>query len=144
MKKILFSILILTCVLSFGKCNKQKKCCKKKATTETTSTKLNANENWMCYDETRCENPWNFNWFAKPTEAQILAAIKSNLTDREINVLQINSFTKKDFISCEACNCPTGKKYYVRVNKSENEKLKTLKFYKVNEVPEFIIEDKTK
>lgn len=122
-------------MFSFGKCNKHKKCCKKKATTETTSAKLNANEIWMCYDETKCENPWNFNWFQKPTEEQILGAIKGDLSGREIIVLEINSFIKKDFISCEACSCSTGKKYYIRVNKSEIEKLKALKFYEVNDVP---------
>lgn len=147
MKKIFFSILILTCLFSFGKCNKHKKYCTKKATTETATSKktaLNANEVWMKYDETKCENPWNFNWFAKPTEEQILGAIKSDLSGKEITVLEINSTTKSDFISCEACNCPTGKHFYVRINKTEIDKLKAMKFYEVNDVPEFENNDKTK
>lgn len=145
MKKLLFISLVFTCLFSFGKCDKHKKCCKKKATTETASAKLNANEIWMSYDETKCENPWNFNWFQKPTEEQILSAIKSDLSGKEITVLEIrSSFPEKDFMSCEACNCPTGKKYYVRINKSEIEKLKALKFIEVTEVPKMENIDITK
>jgi hypothetical protein len=134
MKKILFFSLMLACLFSFGKCNKKKKCCAKKATT-TAVAKLSADEIWMRYDETKCENPWQFNWFQKPTEAQILGAVKSDLIDKEIDILEIHSSTKKDFISCEACNCPNGRSYFVRINKSEIEKLKALKFYEVKDVP---------
>lgn len=132
-KKILLVCLILTCLLSFGKCNKKKKCCKNKT---SSTTKLVGNEIWMRYDETKCENPWNFNWFAKPTTEQILSAVKSDLLGKEINILEIRSTTEKDFISCEACNCPNGTRYFVRVIKSEIEKLKALKFYEVSEVPD--------
>jgi hypothetical protein len=77
MKKILFFSLMLACLFSFGKCNKKKKCCAKKATT-TAVAKLSADEIWMCYNETKCENPWQLNWFQKPTEAQIKGAVKSD------------------------------------------------------------------
>jgi hypothetical protein len=131
MKKILFFSLILACLFSFGKCNKKKKCCAKKGTT-TAVAKLSADEIWMRYNETKCENPWQFNWFQKPTEAQILGAVKSDLIDKEIDILEIlSSPMKKDFISCEACNCANGRSYFVRINKSEIEKLKALKFYEV-------------
>jgi hypothetical protein len=144
MKKILFFSLMLACLFSFGKCNKKKKCCAKKASTATSAAKLNANEVWMRYDETKCENPWQFNWFQKPTEAQILGAVKSDLIDKEIDILEIHSSTKKDFISCEACNCANGKSYFVRINKSEIEKLKALKFYEVKDVPKTTGEDTSK
>lgn len=137
MKKILFFSLMVTCLFSFGKCNKKKKCCKKKPTT-TAATKLNANEVWMRYDETKCENPWHFNWFAKPTEAQVLGAVKGDLQGREIIILEIKSVTEKDIVSCEACTCPNGTHFYVRVNKSEVEKLKALKFYEVKGAPDII------
>jgi len=143
MKKILFFSLMLACLFSFGKCNKKKKCCAKKATT-TAVAKLSADEIWMRYDETKCENPWQFNWFQKPTEAQILGAVKSDLIDKEIDILEIYSSTKKDFISCEACNCANGKSYFVRINKSEIEKLKALKFYEVKDVPKTTGEDTSK
>jgi hypothetical protein len=143
MKKILFFSLMLTCLFSFGKCNKKKKCCAKKATT-TAVAKLSADEIWMCYDETKCENSWQFNWFQKPTEAQILGAVKSDLIDKEIDILEIHSSTKKDFISCEACTCPNGRHYFVRINKSEIEKLKALKFYEVKDVPKTDNIDTTK
>lgn len=134
MKKILFFSLMTACLFSFGKCNKKKKCCKKKATT-TASAKLSADEVWMQYDETKCENPWHFNWFVKPTEEQILGAVKSDLLGREINILEIKSATEKDIISCEACTCPNGTHFYVRVPKTDMEKLKELKFYEVKDVP---------
>jgi hypothetical protein len=143
MKKILFFSLMLACLFSFGKCNKKKKCCAKKATT-TAVAKLSADEIWMCYDETKCENSWQFNWFQKPTEAQILGAVKSDLIDKEIDILEIHSSTKKDFISCEACTCPNGRHYFVRINKSEIEKLKALKFYEVKDVPKTDNIDTTK
>jgi hypothetical protein len=144
MKNIFFIILVLSCLFSFGKCNKKKKCSKKKATTETSSAKLNANEVWMQYDEKKCENPWHFNWFAKPTEAQISGAVKGDLQGREIAVLEIRSSTEKDLISCESCNCPNGTHFYVRVNKSEIEKLKALKFYEIKNVPKAENVDTTK
>lgn len=130
MKKILFFSLILTCLFSFGKCCKKKKGCSKKATVSTTTDEV-----WMRYDETKCENPWHFNWFVKPTEAQIVGAIKGNLEGSGIEILQITSTNEEGLISCEACNCPNGRHIFVQVHKSEIEKLKALKFYEVKDVP---------
>jgi len=146
MKKLFFITLILSCLFSFGKCNNKKKCNKKKATTEVSSTsaKPNSNEVWMQYDETKCENPWQFNWFQKPTQAQILGAIKGDLLGKEITALELRLSIQKDFISCEACDCPNGTHYYVRVNKSEIEKLKALKFYEIKNVPKTENADTTK
>ena len=144
MKKILFFSLMLACIFSFGKCNKKKKCSKKKANTEASSAKLNATEVWMQYDETKCENPWQFNWFQKPTQEQILGAVKGNLLGKVIAILEIKSSTEKDFISCEACTCPNGTHYFLRVNKSEIEKLKALKFYEIKDIPKDVVIDNTK
>ncbi len=146
MKKILFFSLMLACIFSFGKCNKKKKCSKKKANTEVTSNsaKLNADEVWMQYDEKKCENPWQFNWFQKPTQEQILGAVKGNLLGKVIAILEIKSSTEKDFISCEACTCPNGTHYFLRVNKSEIEKLKALKFYEIKDIPKDVVIDNTK
>jgi hypothetical protein len=141
MKKILFFSLMMVCLFSFGKCNKKKKCCNKDS---VAATRISAGEVWMRYDETKCENPWNFNWFAKPTEEQISGAVKSDLLGKEIAILEIRSTTEKDFISCEACNCPNGRRFYVRVNKSETAKLKVMRFYEVNEVPKTENPDTTK
>ncbi|MFN8284880.1 MAG: hypothetical protein U0U67_16780 [Chitinophagales bacterium] len=142
MKKILFFSLILMCTISFA-CHKKKKN-KAVQTTKEVSGKLNSDEVWMQYDETKCENPWQFNWFTKPTEEQILAAVKSDLSGKEITVLEIRSTTEKDFISCDACTCPNGTHYFVRVNKSEIEKLKALKFFEMKEIPKTESTDKTK
>ncbi|MCC6584723.1 MAG: hypothetical protein IT271_13550 [Chitinophagales bacterium] len=144
MKKILFFSLMLACIFSFGKCNKKKKCCTKKTSTETSSAKLSANEVWMQYDETKCENPWHFNWFVKPTEAQIMGAVNSQLTGQEISILEIQSTYEEGMISCDACNCRNGRHFYVRVNKSEIEKLKALKFYELKEIPKTKSIDTTK
>lgn len=144
MKKILFFSLILLSSVSFA-CNKKKK--KQNAiqnNTSTTVSKLNTNEVWMQYDETKCQNPWHFNWFQKPTGSQILNAVKGELLGQEINILEIRSSVEKDFISCEACDCPNGLHYFVRVPKSEIEKLKALKFYEVKEIPDLEIIDNTK
>lgn len=135
MKKIIFLSLIFATLISFGKCCKKKKHCSKKTSVETTY-KLNTNEAWMQYDETKCENPWQFNWFAKPTEEQILGAVKSELLGKEINILEIKSSFEEGLISCEACNCLNGRHFYIRVNKTEIEKLKALNFYEVKGVPE--------
>jgi len=134
MKNIFLFSLMIACLVSFGKCNKKKRCSKKKATTET-AAKLNSNEVWMQYDETKCANPWQFNWFQKPTDAQVLGAIQSDLIGKEIAVLEIRSSTEKDFMSCDACDCPTGTHYFVRVNKSEMEELRALKFFETKDVP---------
>ncbi len=141
MRRILFFSLMLVCIFSFGKCAKKMKCCPQKAKTET-SAKLNSNEVWMQYDETKCDNPWQFNWFAKPTEEQILGAVKSELLGKEINILEIKSSFEEGLISCEACTCPNGRHFYVRVNKSEITKLEELKFYEVKEVPKVGVTDK--
>ena len=143
MKKILFLSLIFVALLSFGKCCKKKKHCSKKTSTETTA-KLNANEVWMQYDETKCENPWHFNWFQKPTEEQLRSAVKGHLRGQEIAVLEIQSSFNKDIISCDACHCKNGRHYYIRVNKSEFEKLKTLNFFEIKEIPKFENIDTTK
>jgi hypothetical protein len=143
MKKILFFSLILACLFSFGKCNKKKKCCAKKGTT-TAVAKLSADEIWMRYNETKCENPWQLNWFQKPTEAQLRGAVKSQLSGQEINILEILSTYEEGFISCEACTCPNGRHYFVRINKSEIEKLKALKFFEVKDVPKTESPDTTK
>ncbi len=95
----------------------------------------------MRYDETKCDNPWHFNWFAKPTKAQVLAAVKSDLLGKEINVLEIRADAEEDLISCEACNCPNGTHFYVRVSKSEIDKLKALKFYEIKDVPDIRVKD---
>lgn len=146
MRKILFFSLMIACLFSFGKCNKKKKCCKKNAKKEVVSAgeKLNNNEVWMQYDETKCANPWQFNWFQKPTQEQITSAVKSELLGREIAVLEIRSSSEKYFISCEACTCPNGTHYYVRVNKTEIEKLKALKFFEVKDVPKMESVDTSK
>jgi len=133
MKKIILSIVLCcTIFFSFGKCCKKKKNCTKKTA---------AKEVWMRYDETKCDNPWHFNWFAKPTEAQIAGAVKGNLEDREINILQMTSEYEEGLISCEACHCPNGRRFFVRVHQSDAGKLKALKFYEVKDVPDIRVDD---
>ncbi|HMV14591.1 MAG TPA: hypothetical protein PKK18_11980 [Chitinophagales bacterium] len=144
MKKILLLSLLFLCLLSFGKCHKKKKCCKKKTNTATAVSKINPQEVWMQYDETKCENPWHFNWFQKPTEEQLRSAVKGHLRGQEIAVLEIQSSFNKDIISCDACHCKNGRHYYIRVNKSEFEKLKTLNFFEIKEIPKFENIDTTK
>ena len=139
---------MIACLFSFGKCNKKKKCCKEKAGTETSASRTNTNtdEVWMQYDETKCDNPWQISWFIPPTEEQMLGAIKSELLGRGIKVLDIQSSLEKDLVSCEACNCPNGRHFYVLVNKTDAELLKTIKFYEVefNKIPKTKNTDTTK
>lgn len=144
MRKILFFSLMVACLFSFGKSCKKKQCCKKKATSTTSAAKLNANEVWMRYDETKCENPWHFNWFVAPTADQILSAVKSELLGREINILEMYASYDKNAITCDACTCPNGTHYFVRINKSEIEKLKELKFYEVKNITKIEKTDNTK
>lgn len=130
MKKILFFSLILLCMTSFACGKKKKKKIAQTATTETTD-KLKADNVWMEYDETKCQNPWHFNWLVKPTEGQLLGAVKSNLTGQEITILEIRSSYDEGLLSCEACTCPNGRHFYVRVSRSQTEKLKALNFYEI-------------
>ena len=70
--------------------------------------------------------------------------MKSQLSGQEINILEILSTYEEGFISCEACTCPNGRHYFVRINKSEIEKLKALKFFEVKDVPKTESPDTTK
>ena len=135
MRLILIFCLILSTTTSYGKCTKKKKsCCKKTATTATTK-KVNTNEVWMQYYETKCDNPWHFNWFVKPTEEQILSAVKGDLLGREINILEMRSTADEQIISCDACTCPNGRQFYARIPKADIYKLKELKFFETQHVP---------
>lgn len=137
MKNILFTVLLFSFVLSFGNCGKKTKCSKKKLKNETTSSKQNKNEVWLQYDETKCANPWHLEWFMKPTEEQLRSAVKSNLTSQGITILAIASTLENNFISCDACTCPSGRHFYVRTNSADIDKLKALKFYEVKTLPNF-------
>jgi hypothetical protein len=89
----------------------------------------------MRYDETKCENPWQFSWFAPPTDEQLAGAVTGELKGRQIEVLEMRTKRDKDVISCEACTCPNGFHYFVRIHKSEMAKLKELKFVETADVP---------
>lgn len=145
MRLILIFSLILFTATSYGKCTKKKKsCCKKTATTATTKI-VNTNEVWMLYNETKCDNPWHFNWFVKPTEEQILSAVKGNLLGREINILEMRSIVDEQTISCDACTCPNGRQFYAKIPKTEIGKLKALKFFETQQIPaEKAVIDKSK
>ena len=86
----------------------------------------------MRYDETKCANPWNFNWFAAPTDEQLAGAVKGNLEGKSIHILEIKTTRDKDVVSCDACTCPNGFHYFVRVNKTDAAKLKEMKFVEVS------------
>ena len=72
---MLYLFLMLAVLSSFA-CGKKKKM-KKVA---------DAGYVWMQYDETKCENPWQFNWLMAPTEEQVSAAVRSHLEARCVNV----------------------------------------------------------
>jgi hypothetical protein len=133
MKKILVSILVLLCMVSFGKCGKKKK--PKSTIPSQKIVVLNSNQVWMRYDETICANPWQFNWLVAPTDEQLAGAVKSELEGKSIRILEIRT-QRDNIVSCQACTCPSGFHYFVLVNKSVTYKLKELKFYEVKEVPE--------
>lgn len=135
---------MIACLFSFGKCNKKKKCCIKKATAETSSAKLNANEVWMQFNETNCANPWHFNWFTTPTQEQISGAVKSDLLGKGIVILEFRTYLASVVPICEGCDCTNGTTYYVRVNSSQIEKLKELKFEITSYVPETAIINESK
>ena len=89
----------------------------------------------MKYDETRCSNPWQFNWLVKPTDEQLAGAVKSELVGKQIFVQEIRT-SREDVVSCEACTCPTGLHYYVLISKGNATRLKGMKFYEVEDVPD--------
>ncbi|MCB0507987.1 MAG: hypothetical protein KDD21_06790 [Bacteroidetes bacterium] len=99
---------------------------------------------WMQYDETKCQNPWHFNWIQKPTEEQLRGAIQSHLNGIGIPISEIRSTYDVGLISCEACQCPNGRHYFVRVNSSEVEKLKALNFRETDKVPDVSSDVQTK
>jgi hypothetical protein len=122
MKNLFCLTLILLTLPSFS-CNKEKKLRKHG----------NPGVVWMQYDETKCDNPWQFNWFAAPTDEQLAGAVKGNLEGRGISILEMKTSREADFISCEACNCPNGFHYFVKVNKTDIPKLKELKFFEASQ-----------
>ncbi len=143
MKKILFFSLMLACVFSFGKCSKKKSCSKKKKAETTATQKTASDEVWMRYDETQCANPWQFNWFTKPTPEQVMGAIKSELLGQDVHILEMRASYEKDLVTCNACECPTGTHYFVRIPTSDTDKLKALKFYETKDVPASMVKDTT-
>jgi hypothetical protein len=90
---------------------------------------------WMRYDETKCANPWQFNWFAPPTDEQLAGAVRGHLQEREVKILDIRTKRDTSMLSCEACTCPNGFHYYVRIPKSDIPKLKALNFQETKEIP---------
>lgn len=135
MRLILVFSLFIIVVSSYVKCSKREKHCCKKRTTTAAAKKENTFDIWMQYNETKCDNPWNFNWFVKPTEEQVLSAVKGNLLGREINILEIRSMMDEQAVSCAACTCPNGRQFYVRIPKADLSKLKALKFFETQQVP---------
>ena len=113
-----FSLFLILSVLGAFACGKKKKLNKLSA----------AGFAWMQYDETKCDNPWQFNWLVAPTDEQLAAAVKSHLEGGGVTVLDIKTSREADFVSCEACNCPNGFHYFVKVNTADKAKLKELKF----------------
>ncbi|MDB5228304.1 MAG: hypothetical protein JWN78_2497 [Bacteroidota bacterium] len=85
----------------------------------------------MRYDDTRCANPWSFNWLVAPTPDQVVSAVRSNLEGRTIHIIDMKTKADKDAVTCEACTCPSGFHYFVLVNKEDAAKLKELKFAEV-------------
>ncbi len=129
MSRIIFTLLVSVSLVSFGKCDK-KKCCKKNKNSKTQTSEL-----WMRYDETKCSNPWQFNWFAPPTDEQLAGAVKGELTGRNIQILEMRTSRDMAMISCDACTCPNGFHYFVRIKTTEKAKLTELKFYETKEIP---------
>ncbi len=119
MKYLLYLAFLFTGLISLGRCNS------KKCNTEV----------WMRYDETQCANPWQFNWFAPPTDEQLAGAVRGYLQEREINILEIRTRRDKEVISCEACTCLNGFHYFVKVQKLGITKLKALNFKETKDIP---------
>lgn len=136
MRTTFFVLLLFTLVSSFGHCGKKKKQAASKAISTQKIVVLNNNQVWMRYDETKCSNPWQFNWLVKPTDEQLAGAVKGELEGRSVHVLEIRTERDNNVVNCEACTCQNGFHYFVLVNKSSMTALKALKFYEVKEVPE--------
>ncbi len=144
MKRLfLLTIVLLVSLMTFAKCKHKKKCCKKTTNTSTQTTSStsgeaagrNPNEMWLGYDETQCANPWQFNWFKAPTDADLAGAVQGYLQGQGITVNEIRTLRDKEIIHCEACTCLNGFHYYVKIPKDQEAKLKALKFHEIDMVP---------
>lgn len=134
MKPFFLIISMLLITVSFA-CGKKKKKQQNMALPDSV---------WMQYEETKCQNPWQLNWFTKPTEEQLRGAVKSQIEKQDIKILEIRSTYDDGMISCDACTCPNGRTYYVLVHSDAVATLEALHFYKTTNVPEANNPDKTR
>ncbi len=134
MKPFFLIVCLMLFTFSFA-CGKKKK--KQQNLTQTDSV-------WMQYNETKCQNPWQLNWFTKPTEEQLRGAVKSQIEKHEVKILDIRSTYDDGMISCEACTCPNGRTYYVLVKSDAVATLEAFHFIKTTTVPEANNPDKTR
>lgn len=80
---------------------------------------------WYFYDETKCADRW--------TKTNNNEALKENVTSylasQNITIYEMEIFIHQAADECSECSCKSGRRYKVKVKKSDQSKIKEEGFY---------------
>lgn len=109
MKTMLMLLMSATILLTF--CG-----CKKYATT------------WVYYDETFCADPWGD---ANIGETEKIKAIEKYLKEQRVKFFKVKIVHDASIgeITCYACNCKSGNRIHVEIDRKDVSKALNVKFY---------------
>jgi hypothetical protein len=82
----------------------------------------------MAYNETECSDPWSV--AISTNETELLKEIETYFkTTYEISFIDVATKLEDLKLKCFSCDCPTGRKFFVRVDEAFVEILQDENFY---------------
>ena len=109
MKTMGLTILILLGIMIFCSCEKTK-------------------EVWICYEETYCANPWNYN-DTIVSESEKVKIIKNYFLSQNIEIKDIQITSENPAQVCNACSCLSGNVIRCKVDEKEVDIMQKKGFY---------------